>query len=1023
MKANYEDDDDIIKGDFRKVPIDTSNTGGVEVYSLYSSTSYSKDRLKKKILRTALIIVVIVIFAIITKKLLWDGIVQIFSDDNDFDGFNRNYNQTLEDGGMGFNQGEVFYLCQNISEINLDKFASPQFRNKKNIKLINKLEISLHVEYDKFVHLKIKDADNERWEVPEEDVLNQDYFYALDDNRIPLSVYSSYLDSKNFYIEFLSNKYSDDRDFDHFRDIDMNEENPDQTNEFAFRLMTNDEEQFYYFNTSKNFIFSENYINFQSEITSGKIYGFGERTHDFALNEGLYTIWPKDPSGTKYDMGIGGGNQYSHQPIGLHKTMYNNLWLGFVFLNTNAQDVKISKINDTNYGLEHKTIGGIIDYYVIVDNSPEEILKNIQFLLGIPTLPPYWSLGNHQSRYGYQNLEEFKKVYENYKKNKIPIDTMWIDIDAMEKFEIFTVNAKFKQLGSYVKDVIHKDGGKFVPIVDLGVSYENINSTLVLLGNKLNIFVKSNYTKKPLIAQVWPGKTVFPDFMNPKTSEFWKSGLDKYQKLVNFDGIWLDMNEPANLLNEGKCITEIADEKQCTKDKNMYNIDNLVYLPGYNEKEGEVLSKKSISENAIINDNLTVYDTKPLISYFEGKTTFEYLNSSLNTRPFILSRSTTLGSGKYVYHWLGDNYSTESNIKSSISGIFNFNIFGIPFSGADICGFFDNSYKNLCIRWYNLGSFYPFMRNHNDRRAKDQFPWSFNEINDKDNSTKDTTDNNKYDIINIIKNNVNCRYSLLRYMYSQLFLISLNEKGSFFKPLMFEFPEEQSSYEDIESKIMFGEAFLLCAFYDLNENDKEFIFPNVTFNKYPFGKAIMTHGAQNNKIKLSGKLDEVHLFLREGFIIPKQNTFNKYILNSMKLREEKLDLIINVDCYNQSQGVIFFDNDEIDSLSERKYYRVDMNFTRNKLSIFTSKNNLLKYKSNDNLLGTVEIWNAGKVYEIKKNDKNQKYRMEIDFKKNVDKDREFIDGIYDSENDKIVYDINKKNIDINLFEVDEILFI
>ena len=114
-------------------------------------------------------------------------------------------------------------------------------------------------------------------------------------------------------------------------------------------------------------------------------------------------------------MGFGGTQGYGHYPIGIHKTKYKNYWLGFVFLNTNAQDVKISKIKNDKVNLEHKTIGGIIDYYIIVDESPEELLKDIQFLLGIPTLPPFWSLGNHQSRYGFNNFEEFKNVYELYK--------------------------------------------------------------------------------------------------------------------------------------------------------------------------------------------------------------------------------------------------------------------------------------------------------------------------------------------------------------------------------------------------------------------------------------------------------------------------------------------------------------------------------------------------------------------------------------------------------------------------------
>lgn len=49
------------------------------------------------------------------------------------------------------------------------------------------------------------------------------------------------------------------------------------------------------------------------------------------------------------------------------------------------------------------------------------------------------------------------------------------------------------------------------------------------------------------------------------------------------------------------------------------------------------------------------------------------------------------------------------------------NMFGIPMVGPDVCGFFAMNYiteeenKEICGRWMQLATFYPFARQHRDK--------------------------------------------------------------------------------------------------------------------------------------------------------------------------------------------------------------------------------------------------------------------------------------------------------------------
>ena len=884
----------------------------------------------------------------------------------------------------------VYKLIQkkNILEINVNQ--SHRLLNKENIYHINNLKISLNIEHSKYVHLKIEDKDNKRWEIPKE-ILNHEYFDSLSNKENNNDNYDKDENKILFKMDIHGlNDFATNKNFN----FDLYFESPED----------NQKKIFYSFKTDKNFLFSDNLISFQSYLTTDDIYGFGERIHNFKLEEGVYTIWPIDRRNL-VDDGKGSKNLYGHQPIGLHKTKYKNIWLGFVFLNSNAQDVQIHRNTlEQKTILSHKTIGGIIDYYIIVDNSPENVIKDIHYLIGKPILPPYWALGVHQCRWGFKNTFDFENVYNNYIERKIPIDSMWIDIDAMENYKIFTLNKQhFKNLPKVV-DNIHKNQAKFIPIIDIAFSsYDDDMTIYNKIGDDNNLFIKSGYTNKNLFGKVWPKKAVFPDFFNPNIKKIWDYGLDNYLKIIDYDGIWLDMNEPALTGGAAGEIFENEDDREKYRKEIEKNIQ-LSYIPGYIDNTN-VLIAGSLSLNAITYNNERLYNNKPLLSVYQCKQTYNYLTRKLpHKRPFILTRANSLGTGNYAFHWLGDNFSKNDYIKYSISGIFNYNIFGIPLTGADICGFNNNADGKLCARWYNVGAFYPFSRNHNSRSAKDQYPWTFGQ-----------------NIENIIKKDIMVRYSLIRYFYSQLFLVSLNEKGAFFKPVMFEYPLDKNSYDDIESKIMLGEALLLCAFFENHEKNKTFIFPNSNFNMYPSGYTVLNYtnnSNYSNKLRksLSGKLNELHLFMRGGYIIPMQDTFDNYVMNTYYLRQQKINLIINPDHEGYSKGTIFFDNDEIDTIELEKYIRVNLEFKNKILSVEVINKKKMDYIFKDNIINRIEIWRVNEIMEF-----NSKKDNEIVLKYDLTSKKEKqIKGKIDLINNKLIIDFNENNIDINLFTLEKV---
>ena len=827
------------------------------------------------------------------------------------------------------------------SEFSLAEYDLEKPRLKASIRLIESLIFEFSIKCDKIFQFTIRDSKNERSE-PE---------YFLNEN--------------------MENEFNTIGKKLNLDDIGFTLANINEP--FYFNLKDKSGNIYYHFDGA-NFLYTDTLIIFDQLLTTGYIYGFGERNYDFNLDIGRYTIWGNDTTYTNRDRKDGGWNLMGHQPIGLHLTKYKK-YLGLLFLNANCQDVVIDNINskknnkyqnlDINsfsHILRHITIGGIINYYITLGDTPEESILGLHSIYGHPTLPPFWGLGWHQCRWGYKNTGQLREVRQNYLSNDIPLDALWTDIDMMDQKRNFILGRSFSDVPDFIK-YLHNNGQHFIPLVDYGIPKKSYDP-YYKMGLNSNAFLYSNFTKEFLISDVWPGQSVFPDFFINEGIELWKSGLNDYDKQLNFDGMWIDMNEPAMIGGHRGDLAEIVDSSQVTKDKNIYL--DIPYLPG----EGPLhtsLSHNTISVNAYSRKNdpknnfYTMYNVKSLISKIQIKITNEYLNS-VDKRPFIVSRANTIGHGKYAFHWLGDNISTFEMLRWSISGIFNYNIFGVPFSGADICGFHHSSTDELCARWHILGSFYPFSRNHNVDTGLPQEPWEFNSRS----RFEDRNDNNRpiegY-TLHAAKVGIKMRYSLMRYAYSQFMLISLGKKGAYFKPAFFEFPEDDTLLNDMEiqnTHIMVGDSIYFIPCLNREQSDYRGYFPNANFNSIIDLKNILTYNKDNNSgsyIILNGGMTTINAFLLGGKIIPFQNTAK--VLNSKDLRSTPISLIINPDQNNLANGYVMFDNDDKDVIKDNNYMSIYLKYEDYTLN-FNLENNLKekKYYYEDNKIESIIILRA-----------------------------------------------------------------
>lgn len=654
-------------------------------------------------------------------------------------------------------------------------------------------------------------------------------------------------------------------------------------------------------------VYQDQYISFGSHIPpTNKLFGLGESSRDkLAISKGeIRTLWNADDPSAGFDY-----NVYGSHPFVLQTSGDASSASGFFLLNSNGMDV----IYQANDQLVFNVLGGVIDLYFFAGSSVKDVIKQYQQVIGLPAMMPFWSLGFHNCRYGISDVTELEAIYHNYTDANIPLDTMWADIDYMQYYQDFSFSQKnfpAEEMKSFT-DTLHQSGHRIILITDPGIplhpGYQPYDQ-----GMEMDIFIK-DVNGDPYLGQVWPGPVFYPDFFHPEAETFWFNQYKSLYNQVPVDGSWIDMNEVSNFCNlDGKATsckntdptcgvvtdTQDATTECCLTCSNDLSLDNLNYdFPPYQIKNGGQdrmsnalpLAYKTMSMNNKYSNGELEYNMHNLYGFSESQITHKVYKKLTGERPFVLTRSSFAGSGRWVAHWTGDNSADWRNLAGSIVTMLSMSFFGLPMVGADICGFIGNTTDELCARWIGIGAFYPFSRDH---------------------STLDSTPHEMYRSVKVAdaaKFALAIRYKILPYLNTALYQAH-TEGEMVARPLFANFPGDSNTI-DIEHQFMLGDGLLISGIVEEGKTSLDAYFPRgVWYAISANSPDINNSKGDNGKQSLATPLGQVHVHLLSGIILPMQG-HNENVMTTEELKKTALTIYAPLSSSTgKAHGSLFYDN-------------------------------------------------------------------------------------------------------------------
>ncbi len=548
------------------------------------------------------------------------------------------------------------------------------------------------------------------------------------------------------------------------------------------------------------------------------IYGLGEKVGGLNKRDRAWTMWNTDAAayGTQTDP------LYKSIPFFISEVdgRYHGVFLDNPWRTT--FDFGQTDRGVTSFGAE----GGELNYYVIAGPDPKDVIKRYTRLAGRIELPPKWAIGYHQSRYGYYPDSLVRRIASDFRVKNIPCDVIHLDIDYMDGHRCFTWDDRWFPDPKKLTDDLKRLGIRTIVIVDPGIKNE-AGYAVFDSGDRIHAWL-TKPDGEPYVGRVWPGPCVFPDFTNADVRRWWADLFPEFVRGAGIDGVWNDMNEPADFAGPNKTVP----------------------LDVRFDNQGEPVSHRACHN---------VYGMQMVRATREG-----LKRAWPGRRPFTLTRATYAGGQRFGAGWTGDNTSSWAHLALSVPMVLNLGVSGMPFVGPDIGGFVGGATPELFARWIQVGSLMPFCRTHTSCYNPRQEPWSYG-----------------VEVETIARHALMLRYSLMPYLYS-LFEESSRTGLPIVRPLWLEFPGLRTWAEN--RRFMLGPDLLVMPVLEPGIEEMQVDLPPDAWFDH---RTELIHGDWQ-AVRMPIDLTVLPMFVRAGAIIPMQSP----VLSTMEPPAEPLILDI-----------------------------------------------------------------------------------------------------------------------------------